>query len=55
MTPVEIASVAALAVGIPASLGRLWWIWWQSTCDGCGLTHSVCLCPSDGPTMRPRR
>jgi len=44
-----------LAAGIPASLIRLWWIWWQSTCVGCGYQHKACVCPSGDHMMRPRR
>jgi hypothetical protein len=51
----EAVAIVLLAVGIPSSLARLWWIWWQSDCHGCGLEHRVCECPAEGPTMRPRR
>jgi hypothetical protein len=47
--------ITLVAAGIPASLARLWWIWWQSTCGACGLEHRVCDCPADPPMMRPRR
>jgi hypothetical protein len=52
--PNELA-VALLALGIPASVIRLWWIWWQSTCGGCGHQHKACVCPADDHMMRPRR
>jgi hypothetical protein len=54
MLPQGIA-LALVCVGLPASVVRLWWIWWQSICGGCGLEHRACSCPSDGPIMRPRR
>ncbi len=47
--------LVATCVGIPASLLRLWQVWWQSACVGCGLEHRMCACPPDGPMMRPRR
>jgi len=33
------ALVLGLVVTVPASLGRLWRIWWLSGCVGCGLPH----------------
>jgi hypothetical protein len=51
----EPAIIALTAVGIPLCLFRLWWIWWQSTCRGCGLEHRACVCPPDDQMMRPRR
>jgi hypothetical protein len=47
--------IALLALGVPASAVRLWWIWWKSTCVECGFEHSVCVCPANRETMRPRR
>ncbi|HEV8249306.1 MAG TPA: hypothetical protein VGQ15_04990 [Gaiellaceae bacterium] len=44
-----------LATAVPACLARLWWIWWQSTCGGCGFQHRACACPPDDHLMRPRR
>ncbi|HZQ65122.1 MAG TPA: hypothetical protein VFA66_07850 [Gaiellaceae bacterium] len=53
--PPQSIFIAVVAAGLPACLARLWWLWWKSTCLGCGLTHSTCDCPPAGPTMRPRR
>jgi len=44
-----------VAVGAPLCLVRLWWIWWQSMCSGCGLQHRVCTCGPGDHMMRPRR
>lgn len=44
-----------IAIGVPASIFRLWWIWWQSVCNGCGLFHRTCECPPSDHTMRPRK
>jgi hypothetical protein len=52
--PTQLAA-ALLAAGIPVCLGRLWWIWWQSMCGGCGEQHKVCACPAGDHLMRPRR
>jgi hypothetical protein len=48
-------AVLMVAAGIPACLARLWWIWWQSCCDGCGHRRKVCVCPAGDHLMRPRR
>jgi len=48
-------AIILLAVGIPTCAARLWWIWWKSFCVECGLEHSVCVCPVNRETMRPRR
>jgi len=47
--------LAVVGAGIPASLFRLWLLWWSSDCLGCGLQHRACECPPDGPMMRPKR
>jgi hypothetical protein len=47
--------ILVAAVGMPACAIRLWWIWWKSVCDSCGLEHSACVCPADGHLMRKRR
>jgi hypothetical protein len=51
--------VVSVAVGVPPSLARLWWLWWKSTCDGCGLVRSDCACTAgpggDDHVMRPKR
>jgi len=44
-----------VAIGTPACLVRLWWIWWQSMCGGCGLQRRTCACGPGDHTMRPRR
>ena len=44
-----------IALGILASFFRLWWIWWQSACSGCGLLHQTCECPASDHMMRPRK
>jgi hypothetical protein len=44
--------ILVTAIGIPASLFRLWWIWWKSVCERCGLEHSACVCPADEHMMR---
>jgi hypothetical protein len=41
--------------GIPASMLRLWFLWWQSSCRACGFEHRSCECPPSEPMMRPRR
>ena len=46
---------AMLAVGAPLCLVRLWWMWWQSVCGGCGLQHSACTCGPGDHIMRPPR
>jgi hypothetical protein len=51
----SILVVVAAAIGIPASLFRLWWIWWQGDCHACGLRHNACTCPADDHMMRPKR
>jgi hypothetical protein len=48
-------AIALVCLGIPASLGRLWVIWWRSLCAACGYEHRACECPPQGPMMRPRR
>jgi hypothetical protein len=54
-------AIASGAVGIPAALGRLWWMWWKGMCDGCGVTRSACVCTAGGGgsghdhLMRPKR
>jgi hypothetical protein len=48
-------AIALVCIGIPASLGRLWLIWWRSLCVACGYEHRACECPPQGPMMRPRR
>ena len=53
--PVEAIIIPLLCVGVPASLARLWFIWWRSDCGGCGLEHSLCVCPAGDHMMRPRR
>ena len=47
--------IALIAAGMPASMFRLWWIWWQSSCHGCGLVHRTCECPPSDHMMRPRK
>jgi len=37
-------AIVLVSAGIPACLVRLWFIWWRSTCGGCGLEHSACVC-----------
>jgi hypothetical protein len=44
-----------LAVGAPLCLVRMWWIWWQSMCGGCGLQRNACDCGPGDHMMRPRR
>jgi hypothetical protein len=44
-----------ITVGVLACLVRLWWIWWQSACNGCGLLHQTCECPASDHVMRPRK
>jgi len=48
-------TLSLLAVGTPMCLFRLWWIWWQSVCVGCGLQRSACDCGPGDHMMRPRR
>jgi hypothetical protein len=50
----QTAVLAIVAAGLPAALVRLWWIWWQGSCDDCGLERRVCTCPPER-SMRPRR
>jgi hypothetical protein len=47
--------IALVCTAVPASLGRLWFIWWRSACVACGFEHRACECPPQGPMMRPRR
>jgi hypothetical protein len=47
--------LALAAAVIPTSMVRLWWIWWQSGCIGCGYLHKTCECPAADHLMRPRR
>ncbi len=51
----QVLSIMLVAVFVPGSLVRLWWIWWQSTCAGCGQPHRACACDSRVHLMRPRR
>jgi hypothetical protein len=51
----QVIVIPVLAIGLPASLLRLWLIWWKSLCDGCGLEHRACACGPGDHTMRPRR
>jgi len=44
-----------LVTVIPASVVRLWWIWWHSGCYDCGQLHKACACPATDHVMRPRR
>ena len=53
--PPHVLVVALLATVVPLALVRLWWIWWQSICGGCGFAHRACECPPDEHVMRPRR
>ncbi len=48
-------TLTMLAVGTPLCLVRVWWIWWQNDCGGCGLQRSSCSCGPGDHTMRPRR
>jgi hypothetical protein len=51
----EALVIALFFTVIPASLVRLWWIWWHSGCHGCGQLHKTCSCPATDHVMRPRR
>jgi hypothetical protein len=51
----EALVIALFFTVIPASLVRLWWIWWHSGCYGCGQLHKTCACPATDHVMRPRR
>jgi hypothetical protein len=53
--PPHVLVVVLLATALPAAVARLWWIWWQSICGGCGFAHRACECPPDDHVMRPRR
>jgi hypothetical protein len=55
MTWNQVLSVMLVAVFVPGSLFRLWWIWWQSTCGGCGHQHRACVYESRESLMRSRR
>jgi hypothetical protein len=55
LVPPDIFVIAIVCSGIPACLVRLWFVWWQSVCAGCGLEQRACSCPPSGPMMRPRR
>jgi len=52
---VETLVIALVCAGVPASLLRLWQIWWRGNCVDCGLERRVCACPPGDHTMRPRR
>jgi len=52
--PTAFAAVL-LATAVAACFVRLWLIWWQSICGGCGLEHKACSCPPADHLMRPRR
>jgi hypothetical protein len=47
--------IVVTAIGIPASVFRLWWIWWKSVCGQCGFEHSACVCPAGDHMMRRRK
>jgi hypothetical protein len=51
----DLVVIVLVCTAIPASLGRLWFIWWRSACVACGFEHRACECPPQGPMMRPRR
>ena len=47
--------LTVLAAGATLCLVRLWWMWWQNDCGGCGLRRSACACGPGEHMMRPRR